>query len=46
MQVEYNARHAQYTNVKHIKHNLKVSPFGIALTLTDAGMANYRDKIK
>ena len=28
--VEYNTKHAHFTNVKH-KHNPKVSPFGIAL---------------
>ena len=35
--LEYNTKHAHYTNVKHVllysyyKHNLKGSPFGIAL---------------
>ena len=30
-QVEYNTERARFTNVKHKKHNPKVSPFGIAL---------------
>ena len=30
IQVEYNAKQAHFTKVKH-KHNPKVSPFGIAL---------------
>ena len=30
-QVEYSTKHAHLTNCKTFKHNLKVSPFGIAL---------------
>ena len=31
-EVEYNKKHAHFTNVRHIyKHKAKVSPFGIAL---------------
>ena len=31
-QIDYNTKHAHFTNVKHnYKHNPKVSPFGIAL---------------
>ena len=44
--MEYNTKHAHFTNVKH-KHNLKVSPFGSALIkkrqikLGDAGTTDH-----